>query len=191
MEIVSTLNILKDYNMKIIKTKFKDLFIYKKKTYNDNRGYFRELFIEKLIKKKFPFDVMSYSKKNVIRGLHLQTRKTQGKLLTVLKGKLFDVALDCRKKSKTFGKYFSIILSEKDNNSIYIPAGFAHGFCTLKKDTILHYKCTNYRDAKSEIGILWNDPMLKIKWPLKKPIISNKDKKNLTFKEFKKNLKIK
>ena len=148
--------------MKIIKTNFKDLFLYKRDTYKDNRGYFRELFTENFLKIKFPFDMMSFSKKNVIRGLHLQHIKPQGKLLSVLSGKLFDVAVDCRKKSKTYGKYFSIILSAKDNTSLYVPAGFAHGFCSLEDNTILHYKCTKYRHAKSEIGIMWNDPELKI-----------------------------
>ena len=104
-----------------------------------------------------------------------------------MRGSLFDVALDCRKESKTFGKYFAINLSEKDNVSIYIPEGFAHGFCALENNTILHYKCTNYRDAKSETGILWSDSVLKIKWPIKNPIVSNKDKNNLTFLNFSKN----
>ena len=170
--------------MKIINTKFKDLIIIKKETHYDNRGYFRELYLEKNFKKKFPFDVMSLSKKNVLRGLHLQTKKPQGKLITVIKGSLFDVALDCRKKSKTFGKYFSIKLSESDHTSLYIPEGFAHGFCSLENNTILHYKCTNYRDSHSETGILWNDPKLKIKWPIKNPSISVKDKANLSFADF-------
>ena len=172
--------------MKIVKTKFKDLFLYKKNTFKDNRGYFRELFIEKMIKRKFPFDIMSFSKKNVIRGLHLQLVKPQGKLLTLISGKIFDVALDCRKKSKTYGKHFSIILSDKDNTSLYVPEGFAHGFCSLENNTILHYKCTNYRNSKSEVGILWNDHRLKIKWPKKKVITSIKDKNNLSFSEFEK-----
>ena len=171
--------------MKIIKTKFKDLIIYKKETYRDRRGYFRELFLNKNIKKKFPFDVMSFSKKNVLRGLHLQLNKPQGKLVTVLRGKIFDVALDCRKNSRTFGKYFSIILSEKKNISLYIPEGFAHGFCSLSDNTIMHYKCTNYRDKKSETGIIWNDDQIKINWPIKKPILSSKDKRNISFKFFK------
>lgn len=170
--------------MKIIKTKFKNLKIYKKDTYRDNRGFFRELFLNNKLNKKFPFDVMSYSKKNVLRGLHLQTKNPQGKFVTVLRGKIFDVAVDCRKNSKTFGKHFSIILSEKDNHSLYIPEGFAHGFCSLSKYTLMHYKCTNYRDKKSEVGILWNDDELKIKWPIKNPILSIKDKKNLSFKDF-------
>ena len=170
--------------MKIVKTKFKDLKIYKKDTFKDNRGYFRELFVNKIIDKKFPFDVMSFSKKNVLRGLHLQLKKPQGKFVTVLRGKIFDVALDCRKNSKTFGKFFSIILSEHDNNSLYIPEGFAHGFCSLSNNTLMHYKCTNYRDKKSETGILWNDSELNIKWPIKTPILSKKDKNNVSFQDF-------
>ena len=176
--------------MKIIKTNFRDLFLYKRDTHKDNRGYFRELFTEKFLKIKFPFDMMSFSKKNVLRGLHLQHIKPQGKLLTVLSGKLFDVALDCRRKSKTYGKHFSIILSAKDNTSLYVPAGFAHGFCSLEDNTILHYKCTKYRHSKSEIGIMWNDPELKIHWPKKKFIISNKDKKNLSFSDCAKEIKL-
>ena len=170
--------------MKIVKTKFKDLIIYKKDTFKDNRGYFRELYLQKHFNTKFPFDVMSFSKKNVLRGLHLQTQKPQAKLITVLKGKIFDVCVDCRKKSKTFGKHFSINMSENNNTSLLIPAGFAHGFYTLSNDVILHYKCSNYRHKDSETGILWNDKTLKIKWPNKKPIVSDKDQKNITFKEF-------
>ena len=172
--------------MKIIKTKFEGLFIYKKDTFLDNRGFFRELYLQKNIKQRFPFDVISLSNKNVIRGLHIQLKNPQGKLLTVLSGKIFDVALDCRKKSKTYGKFFTIYLSHKDNTSIYIPEGFAHGFCSLENNTLLHYKCTNYRNSKSEKGILWNDDKLKIKWPIKQMIISKKDKSNYTFKDFEK-----
>ena len=172
--------------MKIIKTKFKDLIIYDKKTFKDKRGYLRELYLQKHFKTKFPFDVMSYSKKNVLRGLHLQLKNAQAKLITVLKGKIFDVCVDCRKNSKTFGKHFPIYLSEKENKSLLIPAGFAHGFYALTNDVILHYKCSQYRDARSEIGILWNDKDLKIKWPVSKPLVSKKDKNNITFKNFKK-----
>ncbi len=170
--------------MKIIKTKIKDLLIIKKETYNDYRGFLRELYKEKSLSKKFIFDILSSSKKNVIRGLHLQKNNSQGKYVTVLKGKAFDVAVDLRKNSKTFGKHVSIILSSDQNISFYIPEGFAHGFCALENNTIVHYKCTKYRDAKTEIGIIWNDPNLNIKWPIKKPIISRKDKQNISFKEF-------
>ena len=170
--------------MKIINTNFKDLKIYKKQSFKDQRGYTREHFNNKLLNKRFPFDLISLSKKNVIRGLHLQVKKPQGKFITVLKGKIFDVVLDCRKKSKTFGKYFSIILSEKKNISLYIPEGFAHGFCSLSDNSLIHYKMTNYRDSKLEKGILWNDKSIKIKWPVKNPIISIKDKNNICFNEY-------
>ena len=170
--------------MQIIKTKFKGLIIYKRPSFKDSRGYFRELFLEKNLRKKFIFDYFSLSKKNVIRGIHLQLSKPQGKLITVLSGKIFDVCVDCRRNSETFGKYFSIMLSENNNTSLYIPEGFAHGFCSMSNNTILHYKCTNYRNIKSETGILWNDKDLNIKWPIKKYIVSIKDRKNLTFKQF-------
>ena len=173
----------------IVKTKFKDLLIYKNKIFKDKRGYFKELIKERVIKKKLPFTVMSYSKKNVIRGLHLQTKKSQGKFITVLKGKIFDVAVDLRKNSKTYGKYFRSILSEKNCRSIYIPPGFAHGFCGLQKENYVIYSCTNYRDKKSEIGIKYNDNDLNIKWPVKKPILSSKDKNNLSLKECIKKIK--
>ena len=171
--------------MKIIKTKFKGLLIYQKDSFSDRRGYFRELYLQKHFRTKFPFDAMSFSKKNVLRGLHLQLQKPQVKLITVLSGKIFDVCVDCRKNSKTFGKYFSIILSENENISLYIPEGFAHGFCSLSNNTIMHYKCTNYRDQGSETGIIWNDNEINIKWPIKNPILSTKDKSNISFENFK------
>ena len=170
----------------IIKNKFKDLFIVKNKIFKDNRGYFKELLRENIIKKKFPFLVMSYSKKNVIRGLHLQTQNSQGKFVTVIKGRVFDIAVDLRKNSKTYGKYFSCILSEKNSNSIYIPPGFAHGFQALDKENYIIYNCTKYRNSKSEIGIKYDDENLNIKWPLKRQIISKKDKEAISFLEFKK-----
>ena len=172
--------------MKINKTTFKDLIIINNNCFKDNRGYFKELIREKKLKIRFPFIVMSYSKKNVIRGLHLQKKETQGKFISVIKGKIFDVALDLRKNSKTFGKYYSTYIDEKNSKSVYIPPGFAHGFQTLEKENYIVYSCTKYRDEKSEIGIKFNDKDLKIKWPIKKPIISAKDKNNLSLKEFKK-----
>ena len=128
---------------------------------------------------------MSASKKDVIRGLHIQKKLPQGKLVSVLKGRVYDVALDLRKKSRTFGKCFSIILSEKNSKSLFIQAGFAHGFCSLDNNNLVLYGCTNYRSKKNEVGILWNDDVLKINWPVNKPYISIKDKKNITFNQFK------
>ena len=170
--------------MKIIKTKFKGLVVIKRPTHNDNRGFLKELFEQKKFKKKFIFDYFSLSKKNVIRGLHIQLKKPQAKLVSVIRGKIFDVVLDCRKGSSTFGKHFTIKISAKDNISLYIPEGFAHGFCSLENNTILYYKNSNYRNKKYEAGILWNDKDLKIKWPIKKPTISLRDKKNSSFSKF-------
>jgi dTDP-4-dehydrorhamnose 3,5-epimerase len=170
----------------MIKTKFKNLFIIQNETYKDKRGYFKELIRENKINKKFPFVVMSFSKKNIIRGLHLQKKNSQGKFVSVLKGKIFDVAVDLRKNSKTFGEYYGCVLSEKNSKSIFIPPGFAHGFQALEKENHIIYSCTQYRHTKSEIAIKFNDIDLNIKWPLKKVIISEKDKKAMSFKEFKK-----
>ena len=169
----------------IKKTKFKDLILVNNKSFKDSRGYFKELLLEKNLKKKFPFLVMSFSKKNVIRGLHLQTRNSQGKFVSVVKGKIFDVVIDLRKKSKTFGKSMSMILSENNSKSIFIPPGFAHGFCALSKENYIVYSCTKYRDKRYETGIKYNDKDLKINWPIKNPIISNKDRNNFSFKEYK------
>ena len=127
---------------------------------------------------------MSSSKKNVLRGLHLQTSNPQGKFVSVLKGKIYDVCVDLRRNSKTFGKYFSIILSEKNSKSIFVPAGFAHGFCALENQTYVIYSCTKYRNAKSELAINYKDKDLKIKWPLKRPIVSKKDQQAISLKEF-------
>ena len=132
---------------------------------------------------------MSYSKKNVIRGLHLQTQKSQGKFLSVIKGKIFDIALDLRKNSKTYGKYFTCILSEKNSNSIYIPPGFAHGFQALDKENYIIYNCTKYRNSKSEITIKYDDKNLRIKWPLKRQIVSKKDKDAISLLEFERKVK--
>ena len=154
----------------IIKTNFKDLFIIQNISHKDKRGYFKELLRENEIKKKFPFLVMSYSKKNILRGLHIQKEDSQGKLVTVIKGKIFDVAVDLRKNSR----------------SIYIPPGFAHGFCALEKENYIIYSCTKYRNAKSELGIKFDDKQLKIKWPIKNPLVSKKDRNNLSFHEYEK-----
>ena len=162
--------------MKIKKTKFKDLMVINGIKHQDKRGYLRELILEKLIKRKFKFQILSVSKKNVLRGLHFQVRKPQGKLISVLKGEIFDAAVDLRKNSKTYGKYFSINLSEKNCTSVFIPPGFAHGFLALKKENIICYSLTEYRSPKDERSLKYNDPKLKIKWPTKKPNVSKKDK---------------
>jgi dTDP-4-dehydrorhamnose 3,5-epimerase len=168
----------------IIKTEFKDLLIIKNKINFDKRGYFKELLKEKLLKKKFPFQVMSFSKQNVLRGLHLQTKNPQAKFVSVIKGKIFDVAVDLRKKSKTYKKVFTTILSGNNSKSLFIPSGFAHGFLSLDKENYIVYNCSKYRNSKSEVTIKYNDKNLNIKWPKKKFIISKKDKEGLSLSKF-------
>ena len=171
--------------MIVKKTNIKGLLVFESKNFYDKRGLFRELSLEKLIKKRFIFSVVSKSKRNVLRGLHMQKKFKQGKYVSVLKGKVLDVVVDCRKKSKTFGKHYKIILSEKNCKSIFIPPGFIHGFLGLEKENIINYMCTNYRNKNSEIGVKWDDVSLKINWNIKKPILSQKDKNNLNFKDIK------
>ena len=171
--------------MKLQKTKISGPKIIKSKIFKDKRGYLRETFRNRLLKNlDFPFDVMSFSKKNVLRGLHIQIKNNQAKIITVTHGKIFDVAVDLRKKSKTFGKYFSVIISDKSDFSFYIPKGFAHGFLCLSKKCTVNYKCSDYRNPKSEKTIKWNDKSLNIKWPIKNPILSNKDKNGLNLEDF-------
>lgn len=170
--------------MKIVKTKIKDLVILKSHIYKDKRGYLKETFRKNVLKKDFQFDIMSLSKKNVIRGLHFQKKYSQAKLITVTHGKILDVAVDLRPKSKTFGKHFLIEMSHYDDFSFFIPENFAHGFLCLSKSCVVNYKLSNYRKPEYEKTLLWNDPDININWPINKPIMSNKDKNNSqSFKE--------
>ena len=172
--------------MKLLKTKISGLKIIKSKIFKDNRGYLKEVFHKKIVYNlDFPFDVMSYSKKNVLRGLHIQTKQPQAKIITVTHGKILDVAVDLRKKSKTFGKYVAIKISDKDDFSFFIPEGFAHGFLCLSKECTVNYKCSRYRHPSSEKTLAWNDKDIGVNWLIKKPILSNKDKKlGLRLKDF-------
>ena len=168
---------------KVSKTNIKNLLIIDGKHHSDNRGYLRELVSEKEIGSKFKFTIVSKSKKNVLRGLHFQNNKPQGKYISVLKGKILDVAVDLRKNSKTFSKNFSIILSEKNCKGIFIPPGFAHGFQALEKENIVCYSCTEYRSIGNEHALKYNDPQLKIKWFKKNLIMTKKDRNAKTLKE--------
>jgi dTDP-4-dehydrorhamnose 3,5-epimerase len=170
--------------MKIVNTDIKGLFLIKTNIFIDKRGFFKEVEKFKVLKKKFIFDCFSFSKKNTLRGLHLQTKKSQAKLITVVHGKILDVVVDLRKKSSTYGKYYSIEISQKSDFSLFIPAGFAHGFLCLSKNCAVYYKCTNYRNQNSEKTIKWNDKNLNIKWPIKNPILSKKDAIGINFKDF-------
>tara|TARA_B100000795_G_scaffold255285_1_gene226817 strand:- start:455 stop:967 length:513 start_codon:yes stop_codon:yes gene_type:complete len=170
--------------MKLIKTEIKDLLIIKTNIYKDHRGFFKEVEKFEILKKKFIFDCLSFSKKNTLRGLHLQKKKPQAKIITVAQGEILDVVVDLRKKSKTYGKHFSIKMSHDSDYSLFIPEGFAHGFICLSKTCLVYYKCTNYRDQKSEITLKWNDKDLKIKWPIKNPILSEKDRLGIMFSDY-------
>ena len=171
--------------MKLLKTNINGPKIIKTKIFKDSRGFLKEVYRKKIINNiEFPFDVMSYSKKHVLRGLHIQIVKPQAKIITVTHGKIFDVAVDLRKNSKSFGKYVSITISDKDDYSFYIPEGFAHGFLCLSKECTVNYKCSNYREPKYERTLSWNDEDVKIKWPVKKPILSDKDNKGISLFDF-------
>jgi dTDP-4-dehydrorhamnose 3,5-epimerase len=164
--------------MKIVKTKIQDLLILKSEVYNDRRGFVKETFRMNVLKKNFPFDITSFSRKNVIRGLHFQKKFSQAKLITVSYGKILDVAVDLRSNSKTFGKYLLIEISHNDDFSFFIPENFAHGFLCLTKSCVVNYKLSNYRKPEYEKTLQWNDPDININWPINKPIMSNKDKNN-------------
>ena len=171
--------------MQIIKTKFKDLKIIKLKKNSDNRGYLKETFRKnKIQNKNLPFTYYVNSRKNIIRGFHFQYKFQQIKYITVLKGRILDYVIDLRKKSKTFGKTFKIILSDKNCLSLYIPEGFAHAYYSFEKYNIIYYKLTNYYKPEFESGINLLDKNLNIKWPKKKFTISEKDSELMMFKEF-------
>jgi len=171
--------------MKILKTKFKGLKIIKHKTFYDKRGFLRITHNQKEINKKFIFEYCTTSKKNSLRGFHFQYKFQQAKYVTVLKGKILDCVIDLRKKSKTFGKIFKIILSQKNNLALFIPEGFAHAYYSYEKENIIYYKLSNYYQPKFEDGILTTDKKVLNIWPKGKKIISLKDRKLKTFEEFK------
>jgi len=169
---------------KFIKTSIEGVFIIEPTVFGDERGYFMETYHENEFKQAginvtFVQDNQSKSKKGVLRGLHFQKTNPQGKLVRVIKGEVFDVAVDLRKDSSTYGKWEGVKLSEENKKQFYVPEGFAHGFLVLSDEAEFMYKCTNFYDAEDEGGILWNDPNIGIKWPIKdinQIILSEKDK---------------
>ena len=170
--------------MKIFKTKIKDLLIIKQKNNYDHRGSLRETFNKKILNKKFIFEYCTTSKANALRGFHFQYKFQQAKYVNVLKGKILDYVIDLRKNSKTFGKTFKIILSDKNCLSLFIPRGFAHAYYSFEKTNIVYYKLTNYYKPQFESGVSLMDKKFKKNWPSKKFEISKKDKKLQTFDQF-------
>ncbi len=177
--------------MKIIETPIDGLLIIKPKVFEDERGCFfeswnKDVLAEKGFNYEFVQDNQSCSAKNVLRGLHFQIPPyEQGKLVRVAAGSVLDVAVDLRKNSKTYGEHYKLILNASDNNMLWIPPGFAHGFLVIENKTIFIYKCTKKYHKESERTILWNDPQLNINWSIDNPVVSTKDKKAYMFKDIK------
>ncbi len=165
--------------MQVSKTPIDGLLIIEPKIFADPRGMFYEVYSENRYEEHgipcFVQDNHSVSKKGVLRGLHYQVNPGQGKLVRVTRGEVFDVAVDIRDQSPTYGKWWGLSLSETNNFQLYIPIGFAHGFCVLSESAEVLYKCSDYYSPENERGILWNDPDLAIDWPVKDPILSKKD----------------
>ena len=165
--------------MQVSKTPIDGLLIIEPKVFADPRGIFYEVYSESKYNEhgisRFVQDNHSVSKQGVLRGLHYQVNSGQDKLVRVTQGEIFDVAVDIRKQSPTYGKWWGLSLSETNNLQLYIPVGFAHGFCVLSESAEVLYKCSDYYSPEDERGILWNDSDLAIDWPIKDPILSEKD----------------
>ncbi len=167
--------------MNVIKTKLKDCVIIEPKVFGDDRGFFLETFqsdrYADLVGINLPFvqDNHSRSSRGVLRGLHFQKNKPQGKLVRVVRGEVYDVAVDIRSGSATYGQWAGVILSEENKTQFWVPPGFAHGFVVLSETADFEYKCTNYYDPSDEGSLLWNDPDLGIPWPINDPKLSEKD----------------
>ncbi|MEQ4512940.1 MAG: dTDP-4-dehydrorhamnose 3,5-epimerase [Dickeya sp.] len=180
--------------MNVIETNIPDVKIIEPTVFGDERGFFMETWQQKKFEDlvvghacSFVQDNHSKSNKNILRGLHVQTENTQGKLVRVVSGEVFDVAVDVRKDSATLGKWVGVYLSAENKRQLWIPEGFAHGFYVTSEEAEFVYKCTNYYHPASEISILWSDSFLDIHWPLlnnQEPLLSDKDKKGMSFEKF-------
>lgn len=178
-------------NFNFIKTKIQGVCIIESKVFGDNRGYFmetynKEHFEEAGLNMTFVQDNESKSAKGVLRGLHFQKKHSQGKLVRVIKGKVFDVAVDLRKGSPTYGEWEGVVLSEENKKQFYIPQGFAHGFLVISDVAVFNYKCTDFYAPEYDGGVMWNDPEINIKWPLEgieNILLSEKDKKHPNLKD--------
>lgn len=174
-----------------VKTKIRDLYIIEPAVFGDERGYFMETynkedFFNAGLTMEFVQDNESKSKRGVLRGLHFQTQKTQGKLVRVTSGAVYDVAVDLRKGSPTYGEWEGVLLTSENKKQFYVPEGFAHGFLVVSDEATFNYKCTNFYAPEFDGGVLWNDPKIGVKWPLdgiEEIILSEKDKNQKTLDE--------
>ncbi|HIF9547183.1 TPA: dTDP-4-dehydrorhamnose 3,5-epimerase [Photobacterium damselae] len=176
--------------MNVIETDIPDVKIIEPAVFGDERGFFMETWNQKKFEElvtgkptQFVQDNHSKSKKGILRGLHYQTENTQGKLVRVVSGEVFDVAVDIRKNSPTFGKWVGVYLSAENKRQLWVPEGFAHGFYVISDEAEFVYKCTDYYNPSAEHSILWNDPDIDIKWPISiKPLLSEKDERGNNLK---------
>ncbi|NRB37889.1 MAG: dTDP-4-dehydrorhamnose 3,5-epimerase [Pseudomonadales bacterium] len=180
--------------MNIVKTKLPGVVIIEPRVFGDERGFFlesyqKEKYQEAGISLEFVQDNHSRSGRNVLRGLHFQINKPQGKLVRVTAGEVYDVAVDINPESETFGEYVAVVLSGTNHKQFYVPPGYAHGFCVISETADFQYKCTDYYDPSDEGGIIWNDSDINIDWPISEPSLSEKDKVNQTLKVYAESLK--
>ncbi len=174
--------------MRVTELALPGLYLIEPRVFGDNRGFFLQTwqsreYLQYGFPGEFLQDNLSFSQQGTLRGLHYQKPNTQGKLVFVLKGEVWDIAVDLRLGSPTFGKWEAIILKGATHNQLYVPPGFAHGFCVLSEEALFYYKCTDFYAPQNEHGIIWNDPDLDIPWPIKDPILSQKDGKYLKLQE--------
>ena len=174
--------------MNVLTCDIPGLLILEPKVFGDARGFFLETwnqfrYREAGVGEDFVQDNLSFSRRGILRGLHFQNPKPQGKLLQVLQGEVFDVAVDIRRSSPTFGKWHGLVLSGENKRQFYIPVGFAHGFVVLSETALFHYKCTEFYSPKDEMAIRWDDPDIGIAWPLKEPLLSERDAKGLCLRD--------
>lgn len=175
--------------MRIERTDLKDVLIVEPDIFEDQRGFFMELYNEKRysesgIGRMFVQDNLSYSVRGTLRGLHFQLTRAQAKLVQVLEGEIFDVAVDIRYGSPTFGEWVGEILSSRNRRQLFIPEGFAHGFCVLSESAYFMYKCSDFYAPEDERGVFYADPGVNIQWPVKTPVVSEKDRKNPFLENF-------
>ena len=175
--------------MKVLPTDIPEVLVLEPKVFSDPRGFFFESYNQRTFREATGLDVefvqdnQSFSVRNVLRGLHYQVRQAQGKLITVAAGDIFDVAVDLRRGSPTFGKWVSADLSGANHRLIWIPPGFAHGYLVTSEHALIHYKVTDYYAPEHERTLLWNDPEIAVAWPLEAdPILSDKDRRGVTFR---------
>jgi dTDP-4-dehydrorhamnose 3,5-epimerase len=174
--------------MKVVQTDLPGVLLIEPAVYGDERGFFLETWsaarsASQGLPTSFVQDNLSRSSRGVLRGLHLQNPNSQGKLIHVLEGEVFDVAVDVRRGSPDFGRWVGFNLSGENHRQVYVPEGFAHGFCVLSETALFAYKCTDVYNPNAELSVLWNDPAIGIEWPIAEPLLSSKDRNGMPLRE--------